>query len=1079
MPMIRTTTAAIPATAATAATTNATAATARFTILLFILLAALPSGSAAQSGRIDPSLIGDLAVRNIGPANMGGRIHDVEVHPDDPATIWAGHASGGVFKSVNHGTTWEALFDDQVSTSIGDIAIAPSNPSIVYVGTGEQNNRQSSSWGHGIYRTRDGGKTWDHLGLEETHHIGRVQVHPRDPDVVWVAAAGHLWGPNPERGVYLTTDGGATWEKTLYINEDTGVIDLAVDPGSPNILYAAAYQRRRTGFGFNGGGPHGGIYRSTDGGRTWRKLTAGLPTGEVGRIGLDLCRSRPNVVYAIIESRDLAEGHMVGGERQERSELGGVYRSDDRGESWTHQSVTNPRPMYYSQIRVDPNNDLRVWVLDTRMYVSEDGGITWDQGIIDDVHVDHHALWWDPNDSDHIIIGNDGGLDWTWDGGKTWVDMQTVPWAQFYEISADNVEPFYHVMGGLQDNGTWYGNSGNYWRIGITNRDWMTINGGDGFYAVADPADPDIVYAESQGGNVNRRDLATMVGRSIRPAPPPGSGEEYRFNWNSPIVISPHDPARIYFGGNRLFISDDRGDTWRRTGDLTKQIDRNDLEIMGVVNSRIRLSRNDGISTYGNITTISESPHTAGVLWIGTDDGNLKVSRDDGATWTEVSDRIPDLPPRTCVTRVAASRYAAGRAYVTLDGHRNDDFSVYVFVTEDFGRRWTSLSAGVPDGSTASVIREHVRNPDLLFLGTERGAYWSYDRGATWNLFEGGLPRVPVDDIYVHPGRNDLIFGTHARGAWIMDGIGALEGMKDEVFGDPLTLFPIPPAWRYNRSGHLQDQGDFVFIAPNPPYGVVIDYFLPEELTAEDEVSIVITDADGEFVFRMSGTKRRGVNRVVWPFMHSVEVTGEPAQPGEPVAFASSAAEAVPGTYTVTVSAGGATRSESAEVRLDPRLEGRVDLEHMIALRDAQLRIARLTARLDRPAGRLQAVSSQVQELRQFLQRREIPAPVQEIVNAFSGEIRELTERWFAGGGYRSPGGSTRAQLAMINRELSGVTGPLPADVHDRLDAIEAETEEAGRAVEAFLATSVPELNRTLGNAGISFIVPPGIPPVG
>ncbi len=1044
-----------------------------------LLVTALPSRSSAQSGRVDPSLIEVLSVRNIGPANLGGRIHAVEVHPDHPATIWAGHASGGVFRSVNNGTTWEAVFDDQISTSIGDIAIAPANPSIVYVGTGEQNNRQSSSWGNGMYKTMDGGVTWQHLGLENTHHIGKIKVHPVDPDIVWVAAAGHLWGPNDERGVFMTTDGGATWTKTLFINEDTGVIDIAVDMESPNILYAAAYQRRRTGFGFNGGGPHGGIYRSTDGGRSWQKLTNGLPTGEVGRIGLDICFSDTDVVYAIIESRDTAENHMVGGQEQERASLGGVYRSDDKGETWTHQCVENPRPMYYSHIRVDPNNDLRVWVLDTQIYVSEDGAITWDRGFVGGIHVDHHALWWDPNDSDHIIVGNDGGLDWTYDGGETWVDMQTVPWSQFYEISADNVEPFYHVMGGLQDNGTWYGNSGNYWRIGITNRDWMTINGGDGFYTVADPVDPDIVYAESQGGNVSRRDMATMSGRSIRPAPPEGSGESYRFNWNSPIVISPHNPERIYFGGNRLFISDNRGDSWRRTEDLTRQIDRNELEIMGVVNSRIRLSRNDGISTYGNITTISESPHTAGVIWVGTDDGNLHLSRDDGTTWNNVTDSVSDLPPRTYVTRIEASRFAEGRAYVTFDGHRNDDFHVYLFVTEDFGRRWTLLSGSIPQGSNANVIREHYRNPNLLFLGTERGAWWSYNRGETWNLLEGDFPRVPVDDIYIHPERNDLIIGTHGRGAWVMDDISVLEGMSEGIFRDPLTLFPIRSTWQLARSGHLQDQGDFVFVAPNPPYGAIINYFLPRELDVGDEVSIVITDAAGDFVFRTPGTRQQGTNRVLWRFQHSIETSQAPAAPGMPLTFAASAAEAVPGTYTVTVSAGGETRSQTVEVRLDPRLEGRVNLADMIALRDVQLRIARDTARLDGPGQRLQAVSSQVQQLQQFLRERDVSVEARDALSAFSQEIRDLTETYFAGGGRRSMGTSVRARLARINSDLRGVTGAIQTDITDRIDALDSEIRTASGAVDQLLSSGVSELNRVLGDSGIPFIQPAGIPPAG
>ncbi|MFC1628779.1 hypothetical protein ACFL3H_06665 [Gemmatimonadota bacterium] len=577
---------------------------------------------------------------------------------------------------------------------------------------------------------------------------------------------------------------------------------------------------------------------------------------------------------------------------------------------------------------------------------------------------------------------------------------------------------------------------------------------------------------------MNRRDMATMSSRSIRPAPPEGSGESYRFNWNSPIVVSPHNPARIYFGGNRLFISDDRGDHWRRTEDLTRQIDRNELEIMGVVNSRIRLSRNDGISTYGNITTISESPHTAGVVWIGTDDGNLQVSRDDGTTWNNVTDQVPDLPPNTYVTRIEASRFAVGRAYVTFDGHRNDDFHVYVFVTEDFGRRWSLLSGGIPQGSNANVIREHHRNPNLLFLGTERGAWWSYNRGGTWNLIEGDFPRVPVDDIYIHPERNDLIIGTHARGAWIMDDIGVLEGMSEEVFRDPLTLFPIRPTWQFTRSGNLQDQGDFVFVAPNPPYGAIINYFLPQELPEGDEVSIVITDAAGDFVFRTPGTRQQGTNRVLWRFQHSIETSQAPTAPGMPLTFAASAAEAVPGTYTVTVNVGGETRSQTVEVRLDPRLAGRVNLADMIALRDVQLRIAQESARLDGPGQRLQAVSSQVQQLRLFLQDRIVSAEAQDALNAFSQEIRDLTERYFAGGGSRSASNSVRARLAGINRELRGVTGTIPTDITSRIDELDAEIRAATSAVDQLLSSGVSELNRILGDSGIPFIHSGGIPPM-
>ena len=1046
---------------------------------VFSLIMFIPS-AVAQSGGIDPELLGALAVRNIGPANLGGRIDDIEVPLREPNTIYFGHAAGGVFKSINGGTTFEPVFDEQISTSIGDIAVAPSNPSIVWVGTGEPNNRQSSSWGNGVYRSMDGGLTWRHMGLEETHHIGRIRIHPTDPMTVWVAALGHLWGPNEERGVYLTTDGGQTWQKTLYINDDTGVIDLALDHVNPHILYAAAYQRRRTGFGFNGGGPHGGIYKSTDSGRTWRKLDRDLPEGDIGRIGLDIYHADTRVVYAIIENRTEKAGQIIGGERiEEPTTMGGVYRSDDRGETWSHQSTTNPRPMYYSQIRIDPNNDLHVWVLDTSMYVSRDGGITWDTRFVDGVHVDHHALWWDPNDSRHIIIGNDGGLDWTRDGGRTWVDMQTIPLAQYYEISADEQEPFYKVYGGLQDNGTWVGASGNYFRICLTNRDWMTIYGGDGFYCVPEPGDPTVVYAESQSGNLGRVDMTTLSRTGIRPQPPEGDDERYRFNWNSPLEISPHNPARIYYGGNRLFISDDRGDTWERTDDLTRQIDRDELEIMGVVNREITLSRNDGISRYGTITTISESPHTAGILWIGTDDGNLQLSRDAGRTWTNVIERVPGVPERTYVTRIEASRHEAGRAYVTFDGHRNDDFTPYVFVTEDFGRRWRPLAAGIPQGSNANVIREHHRNPELLFLGTERGAYWSCDRGTTWNLFEGDLPRVPVDDIYVHPIRNDLIVGTHARGAWIMDDIGPLEGMSAELLaGSYMRLFPMRTAWRFDRASHLQDQGDFLFRAPNPPDGVVISYWLPGELGEDERLDITVRDADGAFVTNFEGTGKRGLNRVTWGMSHTLE-EAETGTGG----FGRGGPAAVPGTYTVhlvieDLNAGPQSGSSQVEqgavqIRMDPRLEGRWNLPDLVVLRDVQLEAMRMLADLSPARERLQVLQERVRVIREFLDTAtEVPPAATEALAGFRRDLSELTGEYFGGRSRYGRGGDSGTLEDRIMEIYSEAAGTLqaPAGIMERLQALRPQIGEAFDRVNAFLQTRVPEVNRALAAAGITFI---------
>jgi len=569
-----------------------------------------------------------------------------------------------------------------------------------------------------------------------------------------------------------------------------------------------------------------------------------------------------------------------------------------------------------------------------------------------------------------------------------------------------------------------------------------------------------------------------MSRKSIRPNPPPDSDERYRFNWNSPVMISPHNPARIYFGGNKLFISDDRGDTWRSTEDLTRQIDRDELEIMGVVNTRIRLSRNDGISTYGNITTISESPHTTGVIWVGTDDGNLQLSRDGGQTWSNVIERLDGVSPRTYVTRIEASRYAEGRAYVTFDGHRNNDFTPYVFVTEDFGRRWRRISGGIPEGSCANCIREHHRNPNLLFLGTERGAYWSFDRGETWNMFEGDLPRVPVDDIYIHPVKNDLIFGTHARGAYIMDDIASLEGMSAAVLSSPFTLFPVRYTHRFSRFSHLQDQGEFLFNAPNPPYGAIINYFLSEEMGAEGGVEIRITDASGNFVRSMNGTGRRGVNRVLWDLQHSIE--GAEPEPGQQMRFRGGpqAPEAVPGTYTVTVTAAGITQSQTVEVRLDPRLEGKVSIPDMIALRDVQIRLAGLMVELNAPSRRLNDLDTQVRELNEFLRtKRGVPESARQALDDFSQEIRTMNTELFAGGGFRGGGDSLMGRLSMLSRELSGLTGPVPADINARLDAFVPEIEAAAARVDEFITLRVPELNRALSSAGIPFIQPEGAAP--
>src|ERR1051326_1661487 len=583
--------------------------TARIT-RVFTIFAVFAAGAFAQPAY--DTALKNLRFRSVGPAVMGGRVDDLAVLESDPNVFYVGAAAGGIFRTANGGQSWQAIFEDQPNPSIGDLALAPSNSSILYAGSGEPNNRQSSSWGDGVYKSGDGGKTWQHVGLKETHHIGRIVVHPPDPNTVYVAAQGDLWGPNKERGVYMSTDGGATWKQTLFVNEDTGATAIAIDPQSPNILYVAMYQRRRAAFGFAGGGPGSGLYRSTDGGAHWTKMAGGLPAqGDIGRCALDIYRRNSNIVYALVE-------HQT---------LGGVYRSEDKGATWTRMGDTNPRPMYFSQLRVDPNNDQKIWLGGVNIYMSVDGGKTFDQSRFRNVHSDVHAIWIDPANSDHLLIGCDGGVWVTYDSGRNWRHLNNIALGQFYEVAYDFQKP-YRICGGAQDNYSWCGPSSSTQQLGIGNEDWITVQGGDGFYNRIDPSDPNIIYAESQDGNLARRDLRTSEQKSIRPLEPNDTAPRYRFQWNSPLMISPHDPKTIYYGGNHLFKSTDRGDNWEVLGeDLTTGAQRDQQKIFGKAADNATLSRNDGVVAWPCITAIAESPVKAGMLWVGTDDGNVQMSR--------------------------------------------------------------------------------------------------------------------------------------------------------------------------------------------------------------------------------------------------------------------------------------------------------------------------------------------------------------------------------------------------------------------------------------------------------------------
>jgi photosystem II stability/assembly factor-like uncharacterized protein len=792
--------------------------------------------------------------RSVGPANMGGRIADFAVVEKDPYTIFVAVGTGGVLKTTNNGTTWSPLFDKEAVASTGSVAVSQNNPKIVWVGTGEGNSRNSSSWGNGVYKSTDGGDTWANVGLPDSHDIPKISLDPKDDNVAYASVLGHLWGPNKERGVYKTADGGKTWSQVLAIDENTGAIDVMVDPSAPSTVYAAMWARRRYPWGFTNGGATGGIFKSIDAGKTWKKLTDGLPA-ETGRIGLDIYRKNPKVLYAVVESDT---GGAVGLETL-RSRSGGVFRSDDAGAHWKRMSDIAPRGFYFGKVRVDPANDQRVYVLGFGVAVSDDGGRTFLNTGARDIHGDCHAMWIDPNNSNHVLLGTDGGIYFSYDKTKTWDFQNNVPLGEFYNVSYGMDSP-YTLCGGLQDNGTWCGPSSTRESTaadeddkkkaaGIWNADWRFVNGGDGFWSAIDPTNPNIVYAEWQGGNISRVDLATGKRRDIKPHAKEGT-PSFRFNWNAPFVISHFDPKTLYLGGNALFRMTNRGENWEQ---ISPDLSQHDVTKI--------LTAGSNAENYGTIVAISESPKDRNVIWAGTDDGNVQVTRDGGKTWANVVENIAGVPRGLWVSRVQASNFDPARAYVAIDGHRSDDFHAYLFATDDYGRTWRPLAGGELKDPIKG-LREDPVNPDLLFAGTEFNIYMSMDRGAHWQSIKENLPTVSVDDIEIHPRDHDLIIGTHGRSIWIVDDITPLEQLTPAKMQETAVLFDVRPAteFYYNPIGGLW--GAHVFKAKNPPFGAYMNYWLKGVPT--EDVTITVEDAKGNKVRELDATNRSGFNRVVW-----------------------------------------------------------------------------------------------------------------------------------------------------------------------------------------------------------------------
>ena len=803
-----------------------------------------------------------LHFRSIGPASMSGRITDFAVYEANPAIFYVGSAHGGLWKTTNNGTTFTPEFQDQGLMSVGDVTVSQSNPDLVWLGSGEGNNRQSISWGDGIYKSTDGGKTFKNMGLRQSYHINRIAIDPQDNNIVFVAAQGALFGPGGDRGIYKTTDGGATWKQTLKVDDDTGANEVVMDPTNNKILYASTYQRRRTQCCMNGGGPGSGLWKSTDGGDTWTRLKNGIPSGSLGRIGLDIYRKSPNILYACIEAEGPAAGagRGAGGGGAANAPGGGesgVYRSDDAGASWHKTSATNPRPMYFSQIRVDPNSPDRVLMGGVRLTLSTDGGKTFNPADPTE-HDDKHAIWWDPTNSDHILIGTDGGAYVSWDLTQTWVFFPNIPVGLFYHIGYDLEYP-YSVCGGMQDNYDWCGPSAVRTRNGISNDRWQSIQGGDGFVAIIDQRDSRIVYSETQDGNTMRHNKVTGESKSIRPASQnvvnaqPGDGVPgpgaYRFNWDTPMVFSPTDPGVLYIAGNKVFRSLDRGDSWTAVSpDLTTNANRNDVVTMGVKGSDIRISKDDGIAAWPTISTFAESAKQPGLYYAGTDDGTLSVSKDGGKTWDKaLADRLPGFVKGAWISKVAPSRYDAGTVYVTSDAHRLNDYDTHIWGSTDFGATFRSLNGNLK-GEAIKTLTEDQRNPDVLYVGAETGIFVSLDRGKSWQRLKANLPTVRVDEITLHPRDNAMLVATHGRSLWILDHLSPIQEYAATAAGTAdAKLFAIDPALEWKPFHDRNDEfwGHQFFVGENPPYDAVIQFYLKKPVT---EVQFKITDALGKDV---------------------------------------------------------------------------------------------------------------------------------------------------------------------------------------------------------------------------------------
>lgn len=1061
-----------------------------------------PTPSATPTPKPEPLSTGTfsgLKFRSIGPAVTSGRVNMFAVDPNDRAKYYVAVASGGVWKTVNAGTTWTPVFENEGSFSIGAVALDPKNPAIVWVGTGEHNSQRSVGYGDGVYRSDDGGKTWKNVGLKTSEHIGRIAIDPRDSNVVFVAAQGPLWSPGGERGLYKTTDGGKTWKAVITVSENTGVTDVVIDPSNPDTMYAASWQRRRHFYTLINGGPESAIYKSTDGGNTWTKLRSGLPPGDLGRIGLTISPVNTNVVYATVE----ASGN-----------LSGIFRSNDRGATWEKMSSNIAQGMYYGQIVADPKNVDRIYIPNVIFQVSDDGGRT--QRPLGErlKHVDNHAIWIDPNNTDYYLVGSDGGVYESFDRGANWNFKANLPVAQFYDIALDTRAPFYNVYGGTQDNNSLGGPVRTRNSAGIVNADWFVTNGGDGFRSAVDPTDPNIIYAESQNGGLVR--FHKLTGENVDIPPIEGKDDEsQRYNWDSPFIISPHSHTRLYFAGHKLFKSDNRGDDWKVISpDLSRRLDRNALPVMGKVWGPDAIAKNQSTALYGNASALSESPKKAGLIYVGTDDGLIQVTENDGVSWRKI-DKFPGVPDMSYVIRVLASQHDQNTVYALFNNHQNGDFKPYLLKSADTGKTWTSITGNLPERGSLYAIAEDHENPNLLFVGTEFGFFFTIDGGAKWIQMKGGLPTIAVRDIAIHRSENDLVLATFGRGIYVLDDYTSLRRVSREALEQNSQLFPVRDALMYVRSNTVFSgfQGASFYTAPNPPYGTAFIYYLKEapktlkqkrqeaereaekqkkpirypsieELRAETEeeppaLLFTVSDAEGKVVRRIAAPASQGVQRVVWDMRYTppsipAQAPQLPAGVTLPEGFTPGPQGplVMPGRYSVSMAmrVNGVVTALPGTQTFNVTVEGREKMSDQE--RAALVNFQRKVSGLQRAVSGAIEVGNATKTRIGFLRRAASEAPVanQQFINqakAFDDEINSILNA-LRGGRENTdippPSISSRIGFIADTIRLSTVK-PTQTQI-DQYDLSESEFRPVLARLKNLVENELPRFEKTLEEAG-------------